>query len=104
MFGLVVRFDLRPDAGSEFDGLVDRTVAQILVSEPETLIYAIHRIEGDDNARVFYEVYSDRAAFDSHENQPYVKDFLERRRRHLVSEPRVECLTSFGGNGLPSSS
>ena len=83
-FGLVVRFALKHGAGEAFDHLTSQTVEQIRANEPGTLLYAVHRVEGDPDARLFYELYRDRAAFDDHEAQPHTRRFLAERRRYLV--------------------
>ena len=100
MFALVVRFDLRPGAAEDFDRLVAETAPLIREREPGTLIYTVHGVEGEPGARVFYELYRDRSAFDEHERQPHVVRFLQERGRHL-SGVRVEFLTPPSGKGLP---
>ena len=99
MFGLVVRFDLRPGAGRRFDALTNETVEHIRSSEPGTLIYTCHAVEGDPEARVFYELYRDRAAFDAHERYAHTQRFLRLREQHLAAPPRVEFLTAADGAG-----
>jgi quinol monooxygenase YgiN len=81
---LVVRFALKPGAGEAFDRLTSETVEQIRAHEPGTLLYAAHRVESDPDARLFYELYRDRAAFEEHEAQPYTRRFLAERGRYLV--------------------
>lgn len=89
MLALVVRFDLRPDGVEGFDSLVARALPLIRELEPGTLVYAAHAVQGEPTARVFYEVYADRAAFEAHEQQPHVVEMLTRIREHLSREPRV---------------
>ncbi|SQE00675.1 Antibiotic biosynthesis monooxygenase [Parafrankia sp. Ea1.12] len=101
MFGLVVRFNLLPGAAGRFDRLVAETLPLIVSSEPGTLVYATHVVEGEPDARIFYEVYQDRAAFDEHERQEHVRRFLSAREEFLAGPPRVEFLTGVGGKGLP---
>lgn len=83
-FGLVVRFTLGDDAGEQFDRLAGETLAQIRANEPGTLVYNTHRVEGQPQQRIFYELYTDRIAFDAHEAQPYVKHFLAEREQYLT--------------------
>jgi quinol monooxygenase YgiN len=83
-FGLVVRFALKPGAGDAFDRLTSETVEQIRAQEPGTLLYAAHRVESDPDARLFYELYRDRAAFDDHEAQPHTRRFLAERGNYLI--------------------
>jgi quinol monooxygenase YgiN len=92
MFGLVVRFNLKDGSALAFDELTDETVAQIRTSEPGTLIYACHQVEDDPNARVFYELYRNRSAFDAHEQQPHVRRFLAEREQYMAAPPRVEFM------------
>lgn len=86
MFGLVVRFTCKDEtSAAAFDELVAATVERIRESEPGTLVYASHRVEGRPLERIFYELYRDRAAFDAHEEQDHTKRFLEARGNYLAS-------------------
>ncbi|MGH3646173.1 MAG: putative quinol monooxygenase [Micromonosporaceae bacterium] len=100
MFALVVRFDCRDEeAAQEFDALTAEAVRRITEREPGTLIYATHRIEDEPLVRVFYEVYSDRAAFQAHEEAEHVKEFHAKKNPLLVSH-RVEFLAPGSAKGL----
>ena len=101
MFALVVRFDLRDEvAATEFDRLASETLPLIENGEPGTLVYATHRIENEPLARVFYEVYRDREAFDAHERQPHVVRFHAEKEQCLANV-RVEFLEPSGMKGVP---
>lgn len=100
MFALVVRFDLTPGREAEFDDLVAETVAGIDRGEPGTLMYTTHRVMSEPSARVFYEVYRDRAAFDVHEAAAHTASFLAKREAYLAHPPRVEFLGDARGKGL----
>jgi quinol monooxygenase YgiN len=41
-------------------------------------------VESDPDARLFYELYRDRAAFDGHEAQPHTRRFLAERGEYLI--------------------
>ncbi|EIV93754.1 putative quinol monooxygenase [Frankia sp. QA3] len=101
MFGLTVRFEVRPDTADEFDALVAQTVPLIAEREPGTLIYTTHRVAGDPNARLFYELYRDRDAFEEHENQPHMHRFVAGRQALLTGPPRIEFVTFTAGTGVP---
>jgi quinol monooxygenase YgiN len=100
-FGLVVRFTLAPGAGERFDSLVAETVGQIRMSEPGTLFYACHRVEGEPSQRIFYELYRDRAAFEEHEAQDHVKRFLRDREQYLTRTD-VDYLDLQAAKGVPA--
>jgi quinol monooxygenase YgiN len=102
MYALVVRFDIRDERGArEFDALTARAVEEITAKEPGTLVYATHAIEGEPLARVFYEAYRDRDAFQEHEDAQHVKDFHAAKNPLLVGEHRVEFLAPGPAKGLP---
>ena len=82
-FGLVVRFELRDGAAAGFDALVARTLPGIEADEPGTLAYVVHTVPGEPAVRVFYELYTDRAAFEEHERQPHTVRFLAERDQYL---------------------
>jgi len=97
-FGLVVRFTLKNGAAEAFDALVAETIAGIRASEPGTLIYVNHLVEGEPEQRIFYELYRDRDAFDEHERQPHTRKFLAGRDA-LVDHVEVDWLTAVTGKG-----
>lgn len=89
--GIAVRFDL-PDASAltTFDGLVAEVLPGIRDEEPGTLTYAVHAVDGEPLARLFFETYTASGHAD-HEARPQTARFLERVRQ-LVSGVRVEHL------------
>jgi quinol monooxygenase YgiN len=100
MFALVVRFDIRDqEAAERFDDLTAAVVRAIMVHEPGTLVYATHRVEGEPLARVFYEVYEDRDAFERHQTAQHVIDF-HAQKDPLVVARRVEFLSPRDAKGL----
>jgi quinol monooxygenase YgiN len=102
MFAIVVRFDLRDaTAAAQFDAITAKLVDEVAAKEPGTLVYATHAVEDAPLARVFYEVYRDRAAFDAHNDTDHVKAFLE-ARAPLIADRRPERLTPGPAAGLPT--
>lgn len=97
-FGLSVRFTLKAGAAEAFDTLVAETIVGIRASEPGTLIYVNHLVDGEPDQRIFYELYRDRAAFDEHERQPHTRRFLA-GREELVDHVEVDWLTAIVGKG-----
>jgi quinol monooxygenase YgiN len=100
MFALVVRFDCRDQAAvARFDELTAEVVQEIAQKEPGTLIYATHSVESAPLARIFYEVYRDRDAFQAHEAADHVQLFHARKDPLLVDR-RVEFLSPASATGL----
>ena len=95
-FALVVRFTVRPGCEADFDALVAETAKGIRAHEPGTLVYACHTVDGADRERIFYELYSDRAAFEAHEAQDHTRRFLAAREALLESKT-VDFLALTGG-------
>ena len=92
MLALIVRFDVRDERAAElFDELTAVVVAQITAEEPGTLVYATHAVADEPLARVFYEVYHDRDAFQAHETADHVRRF-HARKDPLLEGTRVEFL------------
>lgn len=83
-FGLVVRFHLKPGLEQQFDRLVEETISGIDQHEPGTLVYVSHTPETKPDQRIFYELYRDRAAFETHETQAHVQRFLTERERYIL--------------------
>ncbi|MDP9848322.1 putative quinol monooxygenase [Streptosporangium lutulentum] len=99
MFGLMVRFTCKDEASAEaFDQLVGETIEKIRDGEPGTLVYASHRVDGQPLQRIFYELYRDRAAFDTHEEQEHTRRFLA-AREELLASTEVDWLTLQTGKG-----
>jgi quinol monooxygenase YgiN len=100
MFGLVVRFFCKDEAAAaSFDQLVAATAPGIKDSEPGTLIYVSHKVDGQPLQRMFYELYADRAAFEAHEQQPHTRHFLEEREQYLTGH-EVDFVTPLVGKGI----
>ncbi len=99
MFGLCVRFTCQDEASAEaYDRLVAETVDAIKASEPGTLVYASHLVQGQPLQRICYELYRDRAAFEAHEAAPHTRRYLDERDQYLAST-EVDWLTLQTGKG-----
>jgi quinol monooxygenase YgiN len=102
MLALVARFEVHPGTERAFDALVARTAARIRTEEPGTLLYLCHRVEAEPTARIFYELYLAREAFQAHEDQPHVKAFHAERKQYMAGPDRVEFLDKTDGKGWPA--
>lgn len=96
-YGLVVRFHLNPGAAEGFDQLVAETVSEIAKHEPGTLIYIVHRVDGQPEQRIFYELYASKAAFEAHGRQPHTQRFLAERDKYLANR-EVDFVVPIASN------
>ena len=58
-------------------------------------MYVIHLVPNAPMQRIFYEIYRDRAAFDSHEAQPYMQRFVAERRSCLLATNVIELRLKY---------
>ena len=90
-----------PDGGTPgqaYDRLVTETIEAIKTSEPGTLAYASHLMDGQPLQRIFYELYRDKAAFNADGASPHTCRYLAERDQYLAST-EVYWLTLQTGKG-----
>ena len=88
-------FTLLDDRVADFDRLAEQAAEEVRTREPDTLVYVIHTVPNAPMQRIFYEIYRDRAAFDSHENQPYMKRFVADRRACVLATNVIELRLKY---------
>lgn len=94
-YGRILIFTLLEDRVAEFDRLAEQLAEEVRIREPDTLVHVIHLVPSAPMQRIFYEVYRDRAAFDSHENQPYVMRFVADRRSCVLATNVIELRLKY---------
>jgi quinol monooxygenase YgiN len=94
-YGRILIFTLLDDRAADFDRLAEQTAEEVRTREPGTLVYVIHVVPNAPLQRIFYEIYRDRAAFDSHENQPYMKRFVADRRACVLATNVIELRLKY---------
>jgi quinol monooxygenase YgiN len=94
-YGRILIFTLLDDRVADFDRLAEQAAEEVRVREPDTLVYVIHTVPNAPMQRIFYEIYRDRAAFDSHENQPYMKRFVADRRGCVLATNVIELRLKY---------
>jgi quinol monooxygenase YgiN len=94
-YGRILIFTLLDDRVTEFDRLAEEAAEQVRTGEPDTLVYVIHVVPNAPMQRIFYEIYQDRAAFDSHENQPYMQRFVTERRACVLATNVIELRLKY---------
>jgi quinol monooxygenase YgiN len=94
-YGRILIFTLVKDRVAEFDRLAEQTAEQVRTGEPGTLVYVIHLVPNAPLQRIFYEIYRDRAAFERHEDQPYMQRFVADRRSLVLATNVIELRLKF---------
>jgi quinol monooxygenase YgiN len=94
-YGRILIFTLLEDRVADFDRLAEQTAEEVRTREPDTLVYVIHTVPNAPMQRIFYEIYRDRAAFDSHENQPYMMRFVADRRASVLATNVIELRLKY---------
>ena len=90
LFGQIAIYTLLEDRVEDFDRLTRRVVRQVRTQEPDTLVYIVHAVPSAPMQRILYEVYRDRAAYDWHQQQPYVGQFEADRRPYVLATNVIE--------------
>ena len=94
-YGRILIFTLLDDRVADFDRLAEQTAEEVRIGEPDTLVYVIHLVPNAPMQRIFYEIYRDRAAFDSHEAQPYMQRFVAERRSCVLATNVIELRLKY---------
>ncbi|MGO9778765.1 MAG: putative quinol monooxygenase [Streptosporangiaceae bacterium] len=89
-YGLIAIYTLLEDRVADFDRIADQAAEEVRTHERDTLVYVIHTVPKAPMQRIFYEVYRDRAAYDRHEQQSYIKRFGTARRPYVLATNVIE--------------
>jgi quinol monooxygenase YgiN len=94
-YGLIAIYTLLDDKVADFDRIAEQVAEQVRANEPDALVYVIHTVPKALMQRIFYEIYRDRAAFERHERQPYVKRFVTDRRPCVLATNVIELRLKY---------
>jgi quinol monooxygenase YgiN len=94
-YGRILIFTLLDDRAADFDRFAEQAAEEVRTREPDTLVYVIHLVPNAPLQRIFYEIYRDRAAFDRHENQPYMQRFVADRRACVLATNVIELRVKY---------
>ena len=94
-YGLIAIYTLLEDRVADFDRIADQAAEEVRTHEPDTLVYVIHTVPKAPMQRIFYEIYRDRAAYDRHEQQAYVKRFVTTRRPYVLATNVIELRLKY---------
>jgi quinol monooxygenase YgiN len=89
-YGQITVYTLLDGREKAFDQLSREAVQAAQQGEPGTLIYACHEVVGAPTQRIFYQLFRDQMAFEEHQRQPYVRQFLAESRSHVIATNIIE--------------
>jgi quinol monooxygenase YgiN len=92
-FVVIAEFRVRPGALAAFLDLAHDDARSSVAHEPGCRAFDVAVSESDPLAVVFYEVYDDRAAFDTHLTMPHFQPFSEALERLNVQRIAVRFFT-----------
>lgn len=108
-YGRLSIFTLLDDKAAEFDQLAERAAEGVRSLEPDTLVYVIHVVPKAPMQRIIYAIYRDRAAFDAHERQPHILQFVADRKSCVLATNIIDLrlknakVAPLGGAAQPAS-
>ena len=86
-----MRVRVKPEKRDEFVGLITELAANVRANEPDTLIYEFLQAE-DPNEFVFFECFTDEAAFERHREMDYHVAMSDAGWACLSEDPHIEPL------------
>ena len=93
--GRVLIYTLREDRAAEFDRLAEEAAEGVRLAEPDTLVYIYHTVPTLPTQRIIYEIYRDRAAFESHQRQPHIQRFTDEVRSYVTSSNVIDLRLKY---------
>lgn len=87
---IVAKIRAAKGKGDVLAALLKEQAAVVRKAEPGCLVYRPHRSRKDPDLFLFYEQYTDEAAFDAHRKAPHLTQYRERREREGLTEGAVE--------------
>ena len=87
-FVLIAEIQVKPESVQQFIPLILANAQASVQSERGCLQFDVTQQTDDPTKFVFYEVYADAAAFESHSQQPHFKTFFEKSKDMIQSRVR----------------
>jgi quinol monooxygenase YgiN len=93
--GRLLIYTLREERVAEFDRLAEQAADGVRASEPDTLVYVFHTVPTEPMQRIIYEIYRDRAAFESHQRQPHIQRFTDGVKPCILGSNAIELRLKY---------
>ena len=90
---VIAKLKVQPGKEAEFEEAGKQMISTVKTAEPGTLTYILHKNTKDPTEFVYYEVYQDQAAFESHGKTDHMKAFGGKIGALLAGRPEIAILT-----------
>jgi quinol monooxygenase YgiN len=97
MLTVIATLKVKADKAAAFEEEAKKMIAHVQANEPGTLTYVCHRSAADPTVYVFYEVYSDQAAFATHGGSPAMQAFFGAMAGILDGRPDIAMYEDVAG-------
>jgi quinol monooxygenase YgiN len=89
---IIARLKAKPGSEAALQEAFQDMIKTVRAEEPGCQAYVLHKSKKDASQFVWYEVYSDQAAVDTHMKTPHMKAMGGRIKDLLDGAPQVEFL------------
>jgi quinol monooxygenase YgiN len=89
---VIAKLKVQPGKEAEFEAAGKEMIATVKSAEPGTLTYILHKNIKNPTEFIYYEVYQDQAAFESHGKTDHMKKFGGKIATVLDGRPEIAIL------------
>jgi quinol monooxygenase YgiN len=92
---LIARIKAKPGSENDLEAAFRDMIKKVRAAEPGCLTYVLHKSNEDPTTFVWYETYTDEAAFAAHRKTDHMKEMGARIANLLADKPQIELLTEL---------
>jgi quinol monooxygenase YgiN len=92
---LIARIKAKPGCEGKLEEAFHDMIKKVRAAEPGCQAYILHRANNEPTQFVWYETYSDDAAFQTHRRTDHMKEMGGRIKDLLDGAPQIEMLTEL---------
>jgi|SRR5690348_12464061 quinol monooxygenase YgiN len=92
---LIARIKAKPGSEKALEDAFRDMIKKVRAAEPGCLTYVLHKSNEDPCTFVWYETYTDDAAFATHRKTDHMKEMGARIANLLAEKPQIELLTEL---------
>jgi quinol monooxygenase YgiN len=94
-FSLIAKIKAKPGSEKALEDAFRDMIKKVRAAEPGCLTYILHKSNDDPTTFVWYETYTDDAAFATHRKTDHMKEMGARIANLLAEKPQIELLTEL---------